>query len=200
MPANNAIMKGTQKAWLRHFVPNFSQAFSRPILRRYILRKAMRIILTLILTLHLSGCVGLAVGSYGTFENKKDNFTLSVERNKFGFATNSQVYSEEQLIKLWGEPNEKYTEGNCSVLSYHDGYNWSGVGAFVLIVPIPLVVPSGKDETKFYFINNQSVAAISEYGEIVSMFGYMCGSNECGFKAGSVNTDKPRKITASWCN
>lgn len=78
-------------------------------------------------------------------------------------------------------------------------YNWSGIGAFVVIVPIPLVIPSGHDETKFYFIDNASVAAITEYGEVTSMFGYMCGSNECGFKAGPVNSDKTRKVTVDWC-
>lgn len=160
----------------------------------------MRIILTVLVVLHLSGCVGLAVGSYGTFESKKEKFRLSTEPHKFEFGLNKQDYTQKQVIKLWGVPDEQYTEGKCSVLSYHDGYNWSGVGAFVILVPIPLVVPSGKDETNFYFIENKSVAAITEYGEVTGMFGYMCGSNECGFQSGSVNTDNIRKVSTDWCH
>ncbi|RCU48731.1 MULTISPECIES: hypothetical protein [Corallincola] len=160
----------------------------------------MRVVFILLFVLHLSGCVGLAVGSYGTFENKKEDFTVSSERNKFDFGARKQAYTQEQLIELWGNPDDSYTEGKCTVLSYHDGYNWSGVGAFVFIIPIPLAVPSGNNETKLYFINNQSVAATTEYGEVIGMFGYMCGSNECGFNAGPVDSDKARKVSVDWCS
>ena len=158
----------------------------------------MRILIALTLLISLSGCVGLAVGSYGTFESKKENFNLSEQRNKQGYGKNKS-YSKEQVITLWGTPDEISSKGACDVLTYHDGYNWSGIGAYVLIVPIPLALPSGNDETKIYFKNNQSIKLTSEYGEITGMFGYMCGSNACGFKTGAVNTDKPRKIPVTWC-
>ena len=159
----------------------------------------MRILLAFILTMTLSGCVGLAVGSYGTYESKRDSFKLENKRNDVNYYSESASYSKDQVISLWGEPDEISVNGSCDVLTYHDGYNWSGVGAFVFIVPIPLAVPSGHDETKIYFKNNQSVKLISEYGEITGVFGYMCGSNECGFKAGAVNTDKTRVVPVTWC-
>jgi hypothetical protein len=158
----------------------------------------MRILIVILSFFWLTGCVGLAVGSYGTFESQKDSFHLTEQRNKQGYG-DKVTYTKEQVISLWGEPDEITTNGSCDVLSYYDGYNWSGVGAFVLIVPIPLALPSGADETKIYFKNNQSVKLISEYGEITGMFGYMCGSNECGFKAGAVNTDKTRVVPITWC-
>ena len=159
----------------------------------------MRILIAFILTITLSGCVGLAVGSYGTYESKKDTFKLENKRNDVNYYSESTSYSKEQVISLWGEPDEITTNGSCDVLTYHDGYNWSGIGAFLVIVPIPLAVPSGHDETKIYFKNNQSIKLTSEYGEITGMFGYMCGSNECGFKAGAVNTDKARVVPVTWC-
>ena len=158
----------------------------------------MRFILVLLPLFMLTGCAGLAVGSFGTFENKRENFTLESERNEFGFGI-SEPYSTERVIELWGKPDESYQEGLCTVYSYHDGFSWSGVGAFVLIIPIPLMVPSGNDEVRIYFRDNQSVAAVSEYGEVTGMFGYMCGSNECGFHAGAVNTGKTRKVDVAWC-
>ncbi|WP_371189013.1 hypothetical protein [Thalassotalea maritima] len=158
----------------------------------------MRIFLVLFSFLCLSGCVGLAVGTYGTFESQKDNFNLTDKRNQQGYGENTS-YSKEHVISLWGTPDNITTKGSCDIFSYHDGYNWSGVGAFVVVVPIPLVIPSGADETKIYFKNNQSVKLVSEYGEITGMFGYMCGSNECGFKSGAVNTDKPRTVPVTWC-
>jgi hypothetical protein len=158
----------------------------------------MRILVVLISLLFLSGCIGLSVGSYGTFESKKESFNLLEQRNEQGYGENKS-YSKEEVISLWGKPDKISTNGSCDVLTYHDGYNWSGVGAFVLIVPIPLALPTGNDETKIYFKNNQSIKLTSEYGEITGMFGYMCGSNKCGFHAGAVNTDKTRIIPVTWC-
>jgi len=158
----------------------------------------MRTLVVLISLVLLSGCVGLAVGSYGTFESTKDSFNLSEQRNKQGNGERKS-YAKEQVMALWGRPDKISTTGSCDVFTYHDGYNWSGLGAFVLIVPIPLALPTGHDETKIYFRNNQSIKLTSEYGDVTGMLGYMCGSNECGFQAGTVNTDKPRNIRVTWC-
>lgn len=159
----------------------------------------MQILIVLVLTIILSGCVGLAVGSYGTHESKRDSFELESERNQINYYSNSTSYTQEQVESLWGKPDETSTNGTCAIFTYHDGYNWSGVGAFVVIVPIPLALPTGYDEIKIYFKKGQSVKLVLEYGEITGIFGYMCGSNECGFKAGAVNTDKKRKIPVTWC-
>ncbi len=158
----------------------------------------MRILLVFILAIVLSGCAGLAIGTYGTYESKRDTFGLSNERNQLSY-TKKPSYTKEEVISLWGEPDEIGADGLCDIFTYHDGYNWAGVGAFILIIPIPLVLPSGHDETKIYFKENQSIKLTSEYGETTGMFGYMCGSNECGFYAGSVNTDLTRKIPVTWC-
>ena len=158
----------------------------------------MRILIVLISFLFLTGCVGLAVGSYGTFEYQKENFNLADKRLEQGNG-DRKSYTKEEVISLWGKPDQVNANGGCEVLTYHDGYTWSGVGAFILIVPVPLALPSGNDETKIYFKNNQSIRLTSEYGEMTGMFGYMCGSNECGFKAGAVNTDKSRTIPVTWC-
>ena len=143
----------------------------------------MKKIIIICLTQILTGCIGLSVGTFGTFENKRENTSLT----------------KEQLIATQGEPDEISTTGNCEVLTYYDGYSWSGIGAFIVIIPVPLLVPSGHDESRYYFINGKSVATVSEYGEVTGILGYMCGSNECKGSAGPVNTDKPRNIKVTWC-
>lgn len=161
--------------------------------------KKMKILLVLISLLYLCGCVGLAVGSYGTFETAQENSYVS-GKLKQQSANKDASYSKEQVISALGQPDKTSTNGSCDVLSYHDGYNWAGVGAFVGIVPVPLVIPNGHNETKIYFKNNQSVQSTSEYGEITWLLGYMCGSNECGFNAGPVNEQKTRKVLVTWCD
>lgn len=158
----------------------------------------MRILMLFISLLFLSGCAGLAVGTYGTFESQKDSFSLSNIRLEQNYRERKS-YSKDEVISLWGEPDQISINGSCEVLTYYDGYTWSGVGAFILVIPVPLILPSGHDETKIYFKNNQSIKLISEYGEVTGMVGYMCGSNECGFMAGSVNTEQTRTIPVTWC-
>ncbi len=85
------------------------------------------------------------------------------------------------------------------MLTYHSGRNWSGIGAFVLIAPIPIGIPTGKTENRFYFIQGEAVGLIEQYTEVKSAFGYMCGSNECGFLAGQVEGNHVIKEEPSWC-
>ncbi len=141
----------------------------------------------------------MAVGSYGTYEYKKDSFEIGSEINDIKSFGNS-AYTVEQVVSLWGEPDEISINGSCDVLTYYDGYNWSGVGAFVLFFPVPLLVPSGHSKTKIYFKNSQSIKLTSEYGKEVSIFGYTCGSDKCGFSTGAVNPDQPRKVLITWCD
>lgn len=160
--------------------------------------RRMRIMIVVLSICLVTGCAGLAVGTYGTFEFHQDKFNLSDQRLQQNHGEN-KVYTKEQVISLWGNPDKISATGSCEVFTYQNGYTWSGVGAFVLIVPIPLVIPSGHNETKIYFINNQSVKLTSEYGEVSRMFGYMCGSNECRFESGIVNQDKKRAVAVTWC-
>ncbi|MBY6185368.1 hypothetical protein KUV89_01755 [Marinobacter hydrocarbonoclasticus] len=158
-----------------------------------------RILIAAGLSFGLSGCVGLAVGTFGTYESLKPNPAITAEKNEFGFGQPDQPLTKSALIAAWGEPDATRSEGRCEVLSYYDGYNWSGIGAFVAVVPIPLVVPSGHDENRFYFIDGQSVAAVTEYGEVTGGLGYVCGSNECQWLTGPVNTEKTRRADLSFC-
>jgi len=144
----------------------------------------MRKIIVIFLAQVITGCMGVSVGTFGTFEIKQENISLT----------------KEQLISRNGVPDDISTTGNCEVLTYFDGYSWSGIGAFVVIIPVPLLVPSGYDETRYYFINGKSVASVSEYGEITGALGFMCGSNECEALAGPVNTDKTREVKVTWCS
>lgn len=160
----------------------------------------MRVFIILLILSQLSGCVGFAVGTYGTFEYRSENFILEEQPNQLGFGASKESYSQEKIIAAWGKPDVQYTENKCSVLSYYNGYNWSGFGAFAVIFPIPFVIPSSRNETRFYFIDNKSVAVITEGGKITSMLGYICSSHLCGFQAGPINANIPRKVTIDQCN
>ena len=82
---------------------------------------------------------------------------------------------------------------------FTSGVSWSGFGAFVGVLPIPLAIPTGRYETRLYVREDKVVGKASEYGEITNAFGYMCGSNECGFVAGPVNSPEIAGDPSTWC-
>ncbi len=140
-------------------------------------------IIFLILPIFLSGCAGFGVGTFGTHENFHSKFELKPERNKTAYFGSKQ-YTKEQIIALWGEPDKTGVRDGYNFITYYNVYNWSGVGAFVVILPIPLIAPSGHKEQTFYFEGSRAVGFVTEYGEVISAFGFFCGSNECKFIAG----------------
>ena len=137
-------------------------------------------------SLLISGCVGLAVGTFGTFESGKDVGSRFSE-------------TREELVRERGAPDSVETHGRCEALIYHDGWSWSGVGAFLGLIPVPLLVPSGHDEETVYLRDGRTVGVVSEYGEVTGMLGFMCGGDQCGFEAGPVNRDMTRTAAVPWC-
>ena len=147
----------------------------------------MKILLLLFFAACISGCTGLAVGTVGVFERENKSFT-------------SKELTKQQFISKMGEPDDIWNYKKCEVLTYYDGYTWGGIGAFVLILPIPLMLPTGYKETDFYFIDNISVREIYEFSDITASFGYTCGSNDCSWLNPKGNTHDKRKVEVSWCD
>ncbi|ACR12306.1 putative lipoprotein [Teredinibacter turnerae T7901] len=160
----------------------------------------MKKILIIVMLGVLQGCVGLAVGTYGTFESERSLVNISNEKNTFNYPGSTELLTKDQLLSAWGAPESIVKEGRCEIITYHNGYSWSGVGAFVFVVPIPILLPTGKEKNKFYFIDGEFVRLVSEYGEVAAAFGFMCGSNECGAQAGPVNNERTRNVDVTWCD
>jgi len=106
--------------------------------------------LIILCALAMSGCAGLAVGTYGKKEWARTDFTLTNVRNQFSFGKRDETYTKTEIIELWGEPDDVAAHQNCEVLVYKNGTSWAGAGGFVGIVPIPLVVPTGTYKNRFY--------------------------------------------------
>ena len=155
--------------------------------------------LLVLFSLMFINCFGVAVGYMGTFEESTTVFELTDEKNNMFFNITEKSYTNEDLVKLWGEPDKKTSEGKCEVFTYRDGYNWNGIGAFIIIIPVPLLIPTGRNEARIYLKNGKSVGAVKEFTEAKYGLGYMCGSNECEFLAGRVNKELQEKANYDWC-
>ncbi|GAA5213636.1 hypothetical protein ACFSJ3_03130 [Corallincola platygyrae] len=153
--------------------------------------------------LFISGCAGLAVGTYGKKESVKTHFALAETRNEFSHNFPDSAYLKADIIKLWGEPDELWSTEKCEVLVFDNGTSWAGAGAFIGFIPVPLAVPTGTYKNRFYVREGKILGLIQEYGEVDRAAGYMCGSNECealrGEKVNKPEIDADIAIK-SWCS
>ncbi len=67
---------------------------------------------------------------------------------------------ESRVLEWWGEPDERSTRPDGGeTLTYYDGIRWKGLVLFVVILPIPLVIPVGHDYVELDVVNGMVVAA-----------------------------------------
>ena len=78
---------------------------------------------------------------------------------------------------LWGEPDLKHEADNLIHLTYNRSFSWRGLFANILIIPIPLLVPTGYNNTVLIFDNNEMIGAEVEYGKYHHI---LCGYHSTG--------------------
>jgi hypothetical protein len=82
------------------------------------------------------------------------------------------------------------TAKGCTVFEYTDGLTWAGIGVFVVFVPIPLALPSGRIQERFFLRDDFVVGRSIDANNIPGGIGYMGGSNDCGFILGPTKGNK----------
>jgi len=165
--------------------------------------KTLAIILTFAMTLLLSGCLNLGVGTWGKYEVLKPNFELAEGKNNLAFSRTTHIYTEDEIIAHWGQPDAIETKGCCKILKYREGVSWAGIGAIVMIIPVPLMLPTGHYHNSFYIKEGKCVALVSERGDLTSFFGLLSldeSKNDPKFYFGRPPDYKgPRKVSLDFC-
>ncbi len=147
----------------------------------------------------LQGCAGLAVGTYGKHEYEFDQVALRDERGRLGWRVPDDGYSKGDIVRLWGTPDGLSDKGACTVLSYKGGVSWAGFGVFLGLFPLPVVVPTGRYETRIYLRDDTAVRVVREVGEVGLAAGFMCGSNECSWIFGRTPSPPEKRVEVDWC-
>lgn len=146
----------------------------------------------------LSGCWGIFVGSIGTFETSKE--PINLDSDILSFTKPPRAYSRSEVISLRGSPDSISSYRSCEVFTYYNGWNWSGVGALVVVIPIPLLLPSGQEEERIYIRDGHTVGKVRELSDISYAFGYGCGSRDCMFMNGATDHGLTKKAVIPWCD
>ena len=130
------------------------------------MKNMKKVITILTLLVHLSGCVGVMI-----VHNDESTKIHEIEKAK-----KEDLLTKTILLKRYGEPDEK-SENQWTY--YRDGFRYFGVMAVVLI-PIPLIIPTGKEKNVYEF-EGDVVVRQTFYTD--DQHGFVCGILPAGHPA-----------------
>jgi len=113
---------------------------------------------TLLLALLIapSGCLGVA--SFGNHYGSTSTPRISRKPGLLLDGSDAHVVSDTEVRRAWGEPDEVTRPGDGTELwTYVGGLRWNGVVLLVVFVPIPLLVPVGREQVTIRFRSGEAV-------------------------------------------
>lgn len=126
----------------------------------------MRAILMIFFCFLLSGCVGVQfIGTkYRFYEKphlKSDNGVV-----KYASDNGRSDWSEADIVKIWGKPNQIMESDGVKKLLYKRGLRWNGLYLFI-VFPIPIQIPTGYlysiatfEDNEFKHVESQNSEAL----------------------------------------
>ncbi len=106
----------------------------------------------------LSACVGYM--SFGNGDKEYQNGQFGLGGKGFVNEYKPETLTADQLIEVWGQPDKKYSDNDFEIWRYNkSGLAWAGIMPVIVIIPIPLLVPTGKHYTNFKVQNNVILSA-----------------------------------------
>jgi uncharacterized protein YceK len=115
--------------------------------------------INLVLSVLLSGCVGVI-----TMHNPEKSYNANdVKLGNRGWCCSAYqpISTKSEVLAIWGEPDKKWSEAGTEKWLYkQSSLSWAAVIP-VIILPIPLGVPTGHNTTTLSFRAEKIVSATS---------------------------------------
>ena len=91
-----------------------------------------------------------------------DHFTLGQKGEVQTATAADSLLTEAQVLELWGQPDTKHVEPDgAEVWRYKGGLSITGAMIGVLIIPVPLCVPTGHDYADIYFKDGRALKVVT---------------------------------------
>lgn len=154
------------------------------------MRGYIRFALLIIASLTLQGCVGLGAWTLGSRVESSDRPKIDQSRgvidvHKVG--GEGTLKTATDLRAQWGEPDsvESREAGKEEWIYKINGLRWSGVVLFVVVIPLPAMIPIGSQYVSFLIHDGQIERATRrdwafKGGVYCGFFGMMYGGWDCG--------------------
>lgn len=121
----------------------------------------MKRIATLALLITLSSCIGFI--AHGRSTRQIEQPYLTQERRSVKYPENNHSYTPTDVEQLWGAPDKKKTiSPNTEAWVYNDNseLRWTGIILLAVLIPVPIMVPTGRDGTELYFERGRLESAV----------------------------------------
>jgi len=116
----------------------------------------------LFLLLPLSGCVGFSIEGGSTGVKYSNSFPrLEQEKGYVDSRDRGRLVTKELMLTSWGRPDEIVKlEGGATKWIYHRERAWYGLQLFVIVVPVPLMLPYGYRDTEVILKHDRVVSIL----------------------------------------
>lgn len=154
------------------------------------MHRYLPLVLWITVALSLQGCVGLGAWTLGTRTESTDHPTLHPTRGSLDVhkaAPVTDIVSASELRRTWGEPDriDKRQDGTEEWAYKTPGFRWAGLVLYLVVVPLPVMVPVGS-QTVSFVVHDDRIAQATRRdwafkgGAYCGYFGMVYGGLGCG--------------------
>jgi len=129
----------------------------------------IRIIAAVGITALLNACVGAFVFSGKDYDQKS---YIGTSVGEIGWAGKTKA----DLLRLWGAPKRTYSKDGKEYWVYNESIAWRGIIPTFVVIPIPLVLPVGHNETTVE-LNGEVISTFWNERAVEKWFGCSLGSD-----------------------
>ena len=154
------------------------------------MRRYRQVVIWMAGALLLQGCVGLGAWTLGSRTESSDHPQIDRTRGVIDVRNGEPertLKTAAELRAQWGEPDrvESLDGGKEEWIYKTDGLRWSGLVLYVVIVPLPAMLPVGSQYVSFLIHDGRIEKATRaswafKAGAYCGFFGMMYGGLGCG--------------------
>jgi hypothetical protein len=141
-------------------------------------------------SLALQGCIGLGAWTLGSRSESSDHPKLDGTRGSLGLRTmavEETITTAAELRRRWGDPDrvEPYDDHQEEWVYKTSGLRWAGMLLYVVIIPLPAMIPVGTQYVSVLVHDGQIERATRtdwsfKAGAYCGFFGMTYGGLGCG--------------------
>jgi hypothetical protein len=159
-----------------------------------------RLFLLLTALVFFQGCIG--AGVIGNITATIQNPLIGPEKGTLRPENGNQPWiNSDELIRYWGPPDKvKMIAPGLEIWKYNFGLRWNGVGIMAVILPVPLMLPVGRNFIEFKVKDNRIIEAKTKNGwiRLGALCGYVIVPENPGWVCGVHAIRKGEEVENGW--
>ena len=153
------------------------------------MHSCIQLVLMIAASLTLQGCIGVGAWTLGSRTESSDRPKVDQTRGLIDLhkaALEGNLKTGADLRTHWGEPDQVAHEAGREEWIYKtNGWQWSGLILYVVVIPLPAMIPVGSQYISFLIRDGQIEAATRadwafKAGAYCGFFGVTYGGWGCG--------------------